>query len=69
MFHLLFGPEDGGSTFLRNIGKILLAYGVIIQKTVTVVIISSPAYEVVYSVLFRTLVYVVLFFSLALQPP
>jgi hypothetical protein len=48
MFQLLFGPEDGGIKLLRNIGKILLAYGV------TAVSNSIPAYEAVYSVLFRS---------------
>jgi hypothetical protein len=38
---LLFDPEDGGNTFLRNVGEILL-YGVTSQKAVLLRICFLP---------------------------
>jgi hypothetical protein len=39
-----FVPEDGGSRFLRNVGKNLQVYRVSFQKTaiVTVIIVETP---------------------------
>jgi hypothetical protein len=50
LLSLLFDPDDGRCTFLRNISKLIRLRGVLYQKLVLVIVnavrTSNPAYEI-----------------------